>query len=146
MKTNKKGQALVELALTLPIFLLVIVGIFDFGRIFHCWSCLNNQCIQAVRDAVKRENSLNIGNGYTSLTHSSLEEVKKVFWSLRSPIMSESDYEGIAFDGVGSVSKSVTIKASYNITLITPFLSYFLSNNAANKRIKISASATEIKE
>ena len=48
-----RGQALVEFALVLPIFIFVIFGIVDFGRAFHCWTSLNYQCIQAVRAGTK---------------------------------------------------------------------------------------------
>lgn len=32
---NNKGQALVEFILILPVFLIIILGIIDFGRIFY---------------------------------------------------------------------------------------------------------------
>jgi len=40
---SKKGQALVELALTLPLILLLILGAMDFGRdVFYKDSFLTN--------------------------------------------------------------------------------------------------------
>ncbi|MBQ3643206.1 MAG: pilus assembly protein [Candidatus Riflebacteria bacterium] len=149
MRKNKKGQAVVELSLVLPIFLLVIIGIFDFGRALHCWSSLNHQCVQAARAASKRNNQLIARNLFLSTTHTSLTDVKKVFWDSRSPIMSESDYDSINWEstGIGSNNDTVTVSASFNLTLMTPFLASLVGNNSSNSgAIKISASATEKKE
>ena len=55
MKRNRrwgKGQTMVEFALVLPIFLLVIFGLVEFGRIFHAWLTLENASRQAARYAV----------------------------------------------------------------------------------------------
>ena len=147
MKKNRKGQAIVELSLVLPIFLLVIMGIFDFGRALHCWSSLNHQCVQAARAAAKRTNQLVARNLYTSTTHTSLDTVKKTFWDSRSPMMAEADYEGVKFDKVGTFADSVTVSASYNLTLITPFLSSVVNGGATKSgAMLLSASATEKKE
>ncbi|MFD1735257.1 TadE/TadG family type IV pilus assembly protein [Bacillus salitolerans] len=40
MVRNEKGQSLVETALVLPILLLLIVGIIDFGRVLYFYSHL----------------------------------------------------------------------------------------------------------
>ena len=37
-----RGQTLVEFALTLPILLLLLFGIIEFGRIFQAWVTLQN--------------------------------------------------------------------------------------------------------
>lgn len=39
---RQKGQALVELALTLPLILLLILGAMDFGRLFTTKLVMNN--------------------------------------------------------------------------------------------------------
>ncbi len=39
---NKKGQALIEFILILPIFLLILFGIIDFGRILYNMNVLEN--------------------------------------------------------------------------------------------------------
>ena len=46
------GQALVEFALVLPIFLFVVIGIFEFGRAITYWHDLNNTAQVAARYAV----------------------------------------------------------------------------------------------
>lgn len=44
-----RGQTLVEVALILPIFLLVLVGIFDFGRAVYANDTISNAAREAVR-------------------------------------------------------------------------------------------------
>ena len=46
------GQTLVEFALVLPIFLLVVIGVFEFGRAITYWHDLNNTAQVAARYAV----------------------------------------------------------------------------------------------
>ena len=46
------GQTLVEFALVLPIFLLIVMGIFEFGRAITYWHDLNNTAQVAARYAV----------------------------------------------------------------------------------------------
>lgn len=42
---NKKGQALIEFILILPIFLMLLFGIIDFGLILNCKNNLENKVI-----------------------------------------------------------------------------------------------------
>lgn len=147
---NKKGQALVEMALALPIFLLVIIGIYDFGMALHCWSSLNHQCVQAARLACKRQNQLIARNTFFTTTHTSLDKVQKAFWDARSPIMKEGDFDVIDWSatGIGTSQDSVTITASFNMTFMTPFIAQLVNNSeaAGDGKIKLTASATEKKE
>jgi Flp pilus assembly protein TadG len=47
-----KGAALIEVALTLPLLLLVSVGIFEFGRAYQTWQVLTNAAREGARMAV----------------------------------------------------------------------------------------------
>jgi Flp pilus assembly protein TadG len=47
-----RGQALVEFALIIPIFVLLLVGIFDLGRGVYAWSTLNNAAREGTRQAI----------------------------------------------------------------------------------------------
>lgn len=48
---NEKGQAMVEFALVLPILLLILCGICEFGSIFSNQILANNACREAARYA-----------------------------------------------------------------------------------------------
>ncbi|MEA3338815.1 MAG: TadE family protein, partial [Chloroflexota bacterium] len=49
---RRKGQGIVEFALVLPILLLLLFGIIEFGRIFQAWLTIENAARQAARFAV----------------------------------------------------------------------------------------------
>ena len=49
---GRRGQSLVEFGLILPIFLLIVFGIIDFGRAVFAYSTLNNAAREAGRVAV----------------------------------------------------------------------------------------------
>jgi Flp pilus assembly protein TadG len=49
---GERGQALLETALTLPLLLLVSVGIFEFGRAFQTWQVLTNAAREGARLSV----------------------------------------------------------------------------------------------
>jgi Flp pilus assembly protein TadG len=49
---SRRGQSLVEFGLILPIFLLLVFGIIDFGRAVFAYSTLNNAAREAARVAV----------------------------------------------------------------------------------------------
>lgn len=48
---NQKGQAMVEMALLLPLFLLVVFGITEFGRALYMLNTLNNAAREGARRA-----------------------------------------------------------------------------------------------
>ena len=49
---SQRGTALLETALTLPLLLLVSVGIFEFGRAYQTWQVLTNAAREGARLAV----------------------------------------------------------------------------------------------
>ncbi|MCX7682454.1 MAG: pilus assembly protein, partial [Anaerolineae bacterium] len=54
-KERRKGQALVEFALILPLVLLMLFGVIEFGRIFHAWLTVEHSARQGARYAVSGE-------------------------------------------------------------------------------------------
>jgi Flp pilus assembly protein TadG len=48
----ERGTAILETAMTLPLLLLVTVGIFEFGRAYQTWQVLTNAAREGARVAV----------------------------------------------------------------------------------------------
>ncbi len=48
---NDRGAALIEMALTMPLLLLLSVGVFEFGRAFQTWQVLTNATREGARVA-----------------------------------------------------------------------------------------------
>jgi Flp pilus assembly protein TadG len=52
LRRDDKGVALMEMALTLPLLLLICVGILEFGRAFQTWQIVTNAAREGARVAV----------------------------------------------------------------------------------------------
>lgn len=50
--TGEQGQAIVEMALTLPLLLLIVLGMFDFGLMFQKFEVVTNAAREGARLAV----------------------------------------------------------------------------------------------
>src|SRR6266550_3807296 len=59
------GQALVEFALIVPVFILLLVGLFDLGRGVYAFNTVSNASREAVRVAIVDQNCGNITNEAT---------------------------------------------------------------------------------
>jgi len=51
-RRGERGAALLEAAITVPIILLISVGIFEFGRAYQTWQVLTNAAREGARLAV----------------------------------------------------------------------------------------------
>ncbi|MGE5292510.1 MAG: TadE/TadG family type IV pilus assembly protein [Micromonosporaceae bacterium] len=51
-RRGEQGQALVEFALVLPVFILLLVGLFDLGRAVYAFNTISNASREAVRVAI----------------------------------------------------------------------------------------------
>jgi Flp pilus assembly protein TadG len=57
---SHRGQSLVESALILPIFILVLVGLFDLGRAVYAYNTISNASREAVRVAIVNQTALDV--------------------------------------------------------------------------------------
>ncbi|MBE4909295.1 pilus assembly protein [Bacillus luteolus] len=112
MIKEEKGQSLVEMALLLPILLLLLAGIFDFGRLLYSYTHLHLATQETVRlgglgrgDAEIRQ----FARDYVDLGDSSL---LKVTISPSEEYRKSGEYMSITLD--------------YPIEIVTPFFSSFL--------------------
>jgi len=51
-RNSERGAALLEAAITIPMLLLIAVGIFEFGRAWQTWQVLTNAAREGARLAV----------------------------------------------------------------------------------------------
>ena len=52
LRNDQRGAALIETAITIPIILLIAVGIFEFGRAYQTWQVLTNAAREGARIAI----------------------------------------------------------------------------------------------
>lgn len=61
-RDRSRGQTLVEFGLVLPIFMLLLVGLFDMGRAVIYYSSISNGAREAVRLGIVDQNVADIQN------------------------------------------------------------------------------------
>ena len=96
---NRKGQALVEFVLILPIFLLILFAIVDFGIILSNRNELENISIDVVS---------------MIRNHNDLDDIKKNYPELSIEIYSDVDY--------------TTVKIYKYVNIMTPGLNLVLGD------------------
>ncbi len=104
---KEDGQAMVEFALVLPILLLFLCGIIDFGWVFGNQLAANNATREATRYEVVNYNAATADTDVTT----------KITEQLPSGIFS-----GIAVD-VTQSGEEINVVFNGDIKILTPFLS-----------------------
>lgn len=108
------GQAMVELALILPVLLLIIMGIIEFGFMFNNYLTLNNVSREAAR--------------YASLGGTDSEAVVRA--TEIAPNLDSAKLTIVITPSESSRGRgdSVEVVVTYQYSLLTPFLDGILTN------------------
>jgi hypothetical protein len=57
---DSRGQALVEFALIVPLFILIVMGIFEGARAIYTYNALSNATDEALREAIVNQDQVDI--------------------------------------------------------------------------------------
>lgn len=112
---SEKGQSLVEFALVLPILLLLVFGIVEFGRAFNTYLIISNASREGARYAVVGAENGEIIDAIEAKTSTLGSSVD----ILISPEDKSSRTNG----------EPVDIKVSYSLSLITPIVGPLISED-----------------
>jgi len=110
-KRREDGQAMVESALVIPLFILILCGILDFGWIFSNQLMVNNCSREGARYAVVRSSESNLA----SLVTTHVQQVS----SLGDP---EDISVSVSTTGDGDIN--VTVQK--DVTVLTPLAGIFV--------------------
>lgn len=80
IKGNREGQAMVEMALVLPVLILIVFGIVEFGRVFNSYLVVTNAAREAARLGVVGATDTEIVNRVKDA--SGTLEVDKLTWNI----------------------------------------------------------------
>ncbi len=109
---DTKGQSMVETALILPIILLILFGIIEFGRIFNAYIIIGNASREGARHAVVGGSDSDI-IGTINYNTSTLDATAI---SITITPSSANRVRGIA----------VTVKVDYDVEIVVPLISSIL--------------------
>lgn len=96
---NSKGQALVEFVLILPVFILILFVVVDFGMIINKKSSLENKSVDIIEHVKKNK---------------SKEEIQSLYDDVNIEINNEKDY--------------LKVTISSEVDIITPGLNRIFSD------------------
>lgn len=111
---NQKGQALVEFALILPILLLLIMGIIQFGMVINAYLSIQNAAREGARAGI-------VGNTDLEVT---------TIMIATSPSLRE-EYLSITITPTEinrSAGEPLTVKVSYSYPIIIPIIDSLFSD------------------
>jgi Flp pilus assembly protein TadG len=127
-KNGEKGQALAEFALLVPIFLILLFAIVDFGMGFYSWITVTNAAREGAR----------LG----SVQASEAEIVDRVYET--SDLPEEATQMTVTVTNAqGQPGESVVVQVGYEYDLITPLagLVQFVSGDEIGPTLNLSSTA-----
>lgn len=109
IRSRERGQSMVELALIMPLVLVLLFAIVDFGRAYSAWVTITNAAREGARYAITDPTNTNAITNRTLSTAGSYGSDGNLGVSVSCPS--------------GCVSgKSVVVQTTYNLSLITPLV------------------------
>jgi Flp pilus assembly protein TadG len=126
-RTGERGQSMVEFVLVLPIFLLLVFSIIDFGMGFHAWLTVTNSAREGARLGAVRANSADITQRVQD-TADTLDQANMTI---------------TVTNAQGDPGESVVVDVDYDYTLITPLdnILGIVSGGSVGPTITFSSSA-----
>ncbi|MGE5418106.1 MAG: TadE/TadG family type IV pilus assembly protein [Acidobacteriota bacterium] len=113
IKSNR-GQSLVELAIVLPILLVLIFGIVEFGRVLSAYLIIENLARDGARYGAVGHNDAEI---QALIASKNPGLASAVLVATPSPVFSSR-----------SRGDTLTVTVQYQVNLVSPFIDAFLPN------------------
>lgn len=127
-RERRKGQALVEFALVIPLFLLLLVGLFDLGRAVFAYNTLTNAAREGARIAIVNQYKPSIiqrAKDQTAIVELNDPSVSIDFYQVNADGTADTSTQ-CALVAVGCLAV-VNFEATYRP--ITPFISNIIFGN-----------------
>lgn len=112
LRKDVRGQAMVEMAIVLPLLLLLMMIIFDFGRVFNSYLVISNASREGARMAIVNYNVQKIKD-------LAVDTASTLSGSVEPTVESSTTESG---------RKKVTVSVSYQVNLVAPLLSSIIPN------------------
>ncbi len=134
---SRHGQSMVEFAMVVPLFFLLVFGIIDIGRIFYVEMTLQNALRQAGRFAVTGDNHYN-GQATNRLDAIQLTAQQAAVGlignagSIQVGVVTNSangQYE-VEWGNAGGPNDTVIVQLTVALQLFTPMIGQFFPNGS----------------
>jgi Flp pilus assembly protein TadG len=124
---RRRGQALAEFALVLPVFLLMTLGVVDLARMFTAYISLTNGVREAALFAGANSYADLNGIAYRIQVEANGMDASKI--ALSPPACAAAMDASASFGACDTDSQLVKITASYELPVLTPVLGAVLGGH-----------------
>lgn len=120
---RQRGQAVVELALLLPVLLLLCMGALDFGRGLNSWVAMQNAAREGAFFSVKSCTTVAVGSPPSCVTSTTLRSVVLAEAGSALPNTSSVVVSGPSVVAGTGIEPLYQVTVSYTFHPITPVIS-----------------------
>jgi Flp pilus assembly protein TadG len=133
---SDRGTALIEAAMTVPIILLIMVGIFEVGRAYQTWQVLTNAAREGARVAITPSATSATAEGFVR-SYMANGQLPK---SATAPVVINRT-SSITVNGNAVSASLVTIDYPYDFMVLQPIARLVVSGSTAGQSITMRATA-----
>ena len=130
-RNHQRGALLLEMGIVGAMFIMLILGIMDFSRIYYCQSTLKYAVSQGARFATT-------GGALENESDELLTREESIVYMIRELAgfsdLSDADIDitattsgGQTVAGPGGPGDVVTVRAAYGVDVLSPYLFHFFS-------------------
>jgi Flp pilus assembly protein TadG len=136
IRASERGTALLEAALTIPILLLICVGIFEFGRAYQTWQVLTNAAREGARMAV-------VPNSNAGAVEARVREYMQSGQLLAASgaAVSVNKNATIVVNGQNAGASQVTVNYPFEFIVLQPVARLVAANSRTGQPLTMTASA-----
>ena len=134
---GERGAAIIETALTLPLVLLVAVGIFEFGRAYQTWQVMTNAAREGARVAV-------LPNPIAGAVDARVREylqLGRINYDSTVGVAVTGEQVSLGAAGTASASR-VTVTYPFTFMVLQPVAQLVVQGSMTGAPITLTASAT----
>lgn len=119
---QERGQDLVEFALVLPVFLLILIAIFDFGRAIYAYSVVASCAREGARDGII------LADDDDGLSAADVDAIKAAVEE--TAIAISIDPSRLTINVTEPTSDTVRVQVNYTFELLTPLVAQVIGGNS----------------
>jgi Flp pilus assembly protein TadG len=120
---RERGQSIVELALVLPILLIILLGVLDLGRVYYVMVALEDMAAEGATFAMIHPDPADLQDVQERAAAGSAGLVEVEASTVRV------DYPAAAIPGA-----PITVTVPYSFTFVTPFVGAMFEDSAVELR------------
>jgi Flp pilus assembly protein TadG len=124
LKRGQKGQSMVEVALAMPLLILIVAGILDLGRAYFTYISLSDAAAE--------------GASYAAIypTHT-VQIIERAADNSNGLVVLQPEMVSVEYDSL-SAGSPITVSVSFDYELLTPIISGFVPDGIITMKATVS--------